>query len=99
MAAWPLEFEREHGCTEAEWQTWLPDAVHGHALAIDIQGRASVAIGQGELQIDWATLQPRRIGLLRMPRMRMRYRFLDVSEPERERFMKRFDLHLLRGGG
>ena len=37
------EFEREHGCTEGEWQRWLPAAVRGHALEMTGPQAARVA--------------------------------------------------------
>ena len=99
MAEVAEAFEREHGCTEAEWLVWLPEAVHGHAVVLDAPGRACIAIRTGTLQIDWHELPPRRIALLHLPRMQMRYEFRGVGPVERQRFMKRFDLYLQRGGG
>ena len=91
-------FEREHGCTLAEWLRWLPEAVHGHALAIEGDA-AVVAIGDGRLHVAWHALPPRVIALIRMPRMQIAYRFEGVDDEARRRFMKRFDLHIQRGGG
>lgn len=92
-------FEREQGCTEAEWLGWLPPAVHGHELQRPAATRAVVHIGAGTLTLDWAVLPPRRIALLNLPRLQVRYAFDGVPDDERARFMKRFDLHLQRGGG
>jgi hypothetical protein len=92
-------FEREHGCTEAEWRGWLPAAVHGHALSLDARPTARIAIGAGTLQLEWQVLAPRRIALLNLPRLQVRYVFSGVDSDLRARFMKRFDLHIQRGGG
>lgn len=94
-----VEFERDHGCTEAEWLGWLPDAVHGHELQRPTPTRAVVPLGGGTLTLDWAVLPPRQIALIRLPRLGVRYAFADVDEATRLRFMKRFDLHIQRGGG
>jgi len=95
----PESFEREQGCTEAEWLRWLPDAVHGHELARPAPDRAEVRVGAGRLRIDWKVLPPRRIAAIVLPRLHVGFAFGGVAEAERERFMKRFDLHLQRGGG
>jgi len=92
-------FEREHGCSEAEWLGWLPAAVHGHALRFGAAGTAEVAIGDGQLAMAWQVLPPRRIALISLPRLLVRYAFADVPAADRESFMKRFDLHMQRGGG
>lgn len=93
------EFLREHGCTEAEWLGWLPRAVHGHAWTRPHAQAAVVDLGEGTLALDWQVLPPRRIALLNLPRLAVRYRFEGVPAGLRDRFLKRFDLHLQRGGG
>ena len=95
----PASFEREYGCTEQEWLRWMPEAVHGHPWAQPEEGCLRVAIGQGALVIDWQVLTPRVIALIRLPRMAVRFRFQSVEAQARNAFMKRFDLHLQRGGG
>ena len=41
-------FNREMGCTEADWLRWLPAAVGDHVLSCDRDRRqASIAIGAG----------------------------------------------------
>lgn len=91
-------FARDHGCTLAEWLRWLPEAVHGHAVAVD-PGGARVAIGAGALHLAWHELPPRQIALVRLPRLQVSYAFDGVDVATRLRFMKRFDLHIQRGGG
>ena len=93
-------FEREYGCTEAEWLRWLPGAVRGHGLdAAGPARQASVAIGTGTLRLAWTPLAPRQIALLRMPRMTVRFAFDGVDAAARTAFMRYFDLYLQRGGG
>ncbi|HMO47146.1 MAG TPA: hypothetical protein PKB14_14075 [Rubrivivax sp.] len=93
------EFERELGCTEREWLSWLPRAVHGHALALGCGG-ATVSIGAGRLRLAWQTLPPRQIALARLPRLAVQFAFdTGIAEAARQDFMRRFDLHMMRGGG
>jgi hypothetical protein len=96
---YPASFEREMGCTEAEWLQWLPRAVGGHALTLG-QGSARVAIGGGTLSLSWQALAPRRIALIEMPRVALAVCFdAGVGEEARQRFMRYFDLCMQRGGG
>jgi hypothetical protein len=100
MQAWyAAAFDREYGCTEAEWKGWLPAAIGGRPWACPAPGRAEVALGAGRLTLDWNPLPPRRIALVSMPRMAVVFRFEAVDEAERQAFMKRFDLYMQRGGG
>lgn len=97
--AFDTAFEREHGCTDAEWRGWLPGAVHPHVLTLDGPGQARVTIDGGCLRLQWTALPPRQIALLRMPRMRVNYRFDGVDAAGRSAFMRYFDLYMQRGGG
>jgi hypothetical protein len=92
-------FEREQGCTEAEWLRWLPGAVGAHRLERPGPGAAVVTVGSGTLRLDWEVLPPRRIALISMPRMTLRFGFDAVDAPARAEFMRYFDLYLQRGGG
>ena len=95
----PALFEREHGCTEAEWLGWLPGAVRAHALSLPGPGSAEVSIGAGCLHLSWTVLPDRRIALARLPRLQVIYRFEAVEPAERATFMRYFDLYMQRGGG
>lgn len=92
-------FEREHGCTAAEWEGWLPAAVGEHMLFREAVRVARVHIGRGHLELRWEELPPRRIALLHLPRLRVQYRFDAVHADDRAAFMRRFDLFMQRGGG
>jgi hypothetical protein len=97
----PPGFEREHGCTEADWLRDLPGAVGRHRLLLCGPGEAEVALETGgTLSLHWQPLPERRIALIRLPRMQVRYTFSGgVSADARGRFMRLFDLHMRRGGG
>jgi len=95
----PDAFDRDQGCTEAEWLRWLPQATHGHPLQMAAQGVAVVRLGAGTLTLRWRELPPRQIALIRLPRMQVDYRFDGVEPATRDEFMRVFDLHIQRGGG
>jgi len=95
----PERFEREQSVSEADWLRCLPGAVRSHALALPGPGRAVVDIGAGRLELGWTVLPPRRLGIVQLPRMTVRYRFDGVDAPARNEFMRYFDLYTQRGGG
>ena len=95
---YPERFERDMGTTEGEWLTALPRALGEHAHELTA-GQARVHIGDGHLQLQWRILPPRVIALLRMQRLAVSFVFEGVEEDARQRFMKRFDLTMQRGGG
>ncbi len=91
-------FDREMGCTEAEWRGWLPGAVRDQALTLQ-EAQALVNLGPGVLHLAWEALPPRQIGLVRLPRLAVQFRFDAVEADVRLRFMRYFDLYMHRGGG
>jgi hypothetical protein len=93
-----VRFERDCGCTEAEWLRWLPGAVGTHALQLQ-PGSATVRIGDGVLRLRWLPLPPRQIALLRMPRLSVHFAFDEVDPASQAVFMRYFDLYMQRGGG
>jgi hypothetical protein len=95
---YPERFEREMGCTEAEWLMWLPAAIGAQHWKLQTNS-AGVRIGDGALGLTWRTGEPRVIALLRMPRLLVSFRFAGIDEAQRYTFMKRFDLYMHRGGG
>ncbi|WP_235823617.1 hypothetical protein [Azohydromonas sediminis] len=98
---WPHDgpvFEREMGCTADELRGWLPAACRGAALAWR-DGGVDVTLGAGRLRLDWRVLPPRRIALVVLPRLVVRFAFEGVGDEERRRFMHHFDLYTQRGGG
>jgi hypothetical protein len=91
-------FEREMGCTEAEWLGWLPDAIGVHHWKLQ-EHSAGIRIGDGALGLKWHAGAPRVIALARIPVLHVSFRFAGVDELQRQVFMKRFDLYMQRGGG
>ncbi len=91
-------FERDMGCTEADWLRWLPDAIGEHHWKRQ-ECTVGVRIGDGALGLKWEVAAPRVIAQVQVPRMLVRFRFAGVDEEARCTFMKRFDLYMQRGGG
>jgi hypothetical protein len=98
QALYSERFERDMGCTEADWLRWLPQAVGEHHWKLQT-GSAGVRIGDGALGLKWQVIAPRVIGLVSIPVLQVSFRFAGVSEATRQAFMKRFDLYMQRGGG
>jgi len=95
---YPDRFERDMGTSETEWLTALPRALGHHAYVLGA-GQVRVHIGDGHLQLQWHTLPPRVIALLRLQRLAVSFVFDGVEEDARQRFMQHFDLTMQRGGG
>lgn len=92
------QFERDMGCTEAEWLGWLPEALGSNAWQRD-NASVQVSIAPGSLRIQWQKAEPRVLGLARIPRLLVRFAFAGLDDDQRYVFMKRFDLYMQRGGG
>lgn len=98
QSEYPESFERDVGCSEAEWLGWMPRAIGHHPWRRE--GPAIVVnIGQGTLNIRWHPLPERRIALLCMQRLLVRFAFEGLDADQRKTFMKPFDLSIQRGGG
>lgn len=95
---YPVQFDREMGCTETEWLGWLPEAM-GEVPWQLAHGRADAQLPSGKLSIQWHTGEPRRIALFSLPRLHVSFEFTGLDDAQRYTFMKRFDLYMHRGGG
>ena len=98
QSAYAERFERDMGCSEAEWLGWMPRAIGSHPWQ-RTGSVISVTLGEGMLRLSWSPLPERRIALLRMQRLLVRFEFDGVDALQRQAFMKPFDLSLQRGGG
>jgi hypothetical protein len=98
QAHYPFVFEREMGCTANELRAWLPGASRGRSIEWQDSG-ALIAIDDGRATLSWRTLEPRRIALITLPRLRVKMEARGVDEAAWQRFMKHFDLYTQRGGG
>ena len=100
---YPQRFQRDMGCTEAEWLGWLPAALGEHrwqceGAQVQVWFSADDA-DQGRLTIRWRAELPRTIALMAIPRLSVDFEFEGLDEAQRYRFMRRFDLYMQRGGG
>jgi len=99
QARYPFAFEREMGCTEAELRGWLPGASRERSIEWRQTG-VNIALEDGGIaRIDWQPLSPRRIALIVLPRLHVRFEARGVEEATWQRFMRHFDLYTQRGGG
>ena len=98
QADYPERFERDVGCSETEWLGWMPRAMGAHAWQREGSSIA-VQIGVGRLTMAWQPLPERRIALLCMQRLLVRFAFDGLDADQRKAFMKPFDLSMQRGGG
>ncbi len=95
----PDVFEREMGFGLLEWQRMLDVALAPWAWKWQ-DTRAEIVLSEGSVVIDWVALPPRRIALVQLPRLKVRFAFDAAASPDvRAAFMRRFDLYMHRGGG
>jgi hypothetical protein len=98
QSSYPERFEREMGCTEAEWLASVPRALGDYPYQLSAQ-TLLVQIGLGALAVQWKVGEPRVIALARIPRLLVQFGFNGLDEAQRLAFMQRFDLYMQRGGG
>jgi hypothetical protein len=98
QALYPFEFEREMGCTAEELRQWVPGACRDRPLVWRDEG-VDIVLDGGRAAIDWRTLPPRRIALITLPRLAVRFAARDVPDAAWQAFMRHFDLYTQRGGG
>jgi len=71
-----------------------PEARRGNQLTLDVPPDAPIA-----RIIEPYGLPPKLVHLVRLPVLRVGFAFEGVDADQRQRFMKRFDLYMQRGGG
>ena len=98
QAHYASAFEREMGCTEVELRAWLPGASRGCAIRWRDAG-AELDVAAGSVSIAWQALAPRRIALIVLPRLLVRFEARGVDAAAWQGFMRYFDLYTQRGGG
>ena len=98
QAHYPFVIEREMGCSVAELRAWLPGASRDANLQWREHG-VDIAYDSGCIAIDWHALEPRRIALIVLPRLQVRFTASAIPEEAWQHFMRYFDLYTQRGGG
>jgi hypothetical protein len=89
---------REMGCTRQEFLGWLPGATGGAPYQVT-GDLITVHPGAGVVRIRIVEAAPRRLGLLRLPVLRVSMCFLGLPVAARAEFLRHFDLFTRRGGG
>jgi hypothetical protein len=77
---------------------WLPGATR-HAPARIEGGEVVLSVGGGHVRISLSEEPPRRIAMVSLPVLAVRFRFDGLGEGEREAFLAHFDFYTRRGGG
>lgn len=95
-------FGRIMGCTPTELSSWLPRALPGVHLEIEStpeSGWCLAAFDDGQLLIEWRVMEPRRIALLRVPQLNVRFTYSGLEDVRRREVQIYFDRATQRGGG
>jgi hypothetical protein len=71
----------------------------GQAVAMPVAGGWRVTLPGGEVALEVEPRPPRRIALIELPVLHVRFRFLGLGPEAREAFLARFDAWTRRGGG
>lgn len=96
----PTEFEQTMGCTSADLLRCLALALPDAAVAIDpVAGAVHAVFSDGTLRLTWRSLPDRRIALLAIPRLQVRFAYAGMAPTRRYEVQRRFDLATQRGGG
>ena len=98
QAHYAFAFEREMGCTEAELRGWLPGASRQRPITWHADG-AELALDGGAVSITWQRAEPRRIALIVLPRLQVRFEARGIDAAAWQSFMHYFDQYTHRGGG
>ena len=93
-----FSFERHMGLTRAEFLRSLPEALGHPHYRID-GDRIEIEDPAGPIRILLGPAEERRIGMLRLPVIRVGFQFGEMPRTERDRFMGRFERYFQRGGG
>jgi hypothetical protein len=87
------------GCSVGELRAWLPGACGGAVLQWEGDHAVCMNVAGGQVRIAWMPLAPRKIALITLPRVQIRFEASGVDPDAWHAFMRRFDLHTQRGGG
>lgn len=95
----PAAFERMVSATAAEFLRCLQIALPAKSVDQIHAGGCRVCANGLEMLLDWTPAGERRIGLLVLPQLRVRYRFVKGDADTRARFLAQLDRAMQRGGG
>lgn len=88
------------GCTAADLMRCLPSALP----SADIRSSAATgvvhaAFSDGTLSLTWRSLPARRIALMEIPCLHVKFQYSEMTPQRRREVQRRFDLATQRGGG
>lgn len=95
-------FTRIMGCNGSELAGWLQRALPDATLAIEsdaVRGSCRASFADGELLIEWRSLAPRQIALLRVPQLEVQFSYNGLELARRQAIQTYFDRATQRGGG
>lgn len=95
-------FIRIMGCSARELRDWLDRSLPGARLtksAGDCDGNCEARFDDGDLRIEWLTLEPRRIALLTIPQLEVCFHYSGLAIERRRSIQNYFDRATQRGGG
>lgn len=96
----PAAFERLMGCSDDELRRALPAALPEARLEVGATGTNLTAyFSDGTLALAWQKAPEFHIGLLRIPRLQVRFEYAGLTPDRRRLVQRRFDLATQRGGG
>jgi len=96
----PAEFEQTMGCTLTDLLRYLPGALPGAHFDADLAaGVVRAVFSDGSLQLTMWSLPARRIALLEIPCLQVRFEYTGLEPRRRHEVQRRFDLGTHRGGG
>lgn len=90
------------GCSGREVVAWLSRALPEAGLAIATNsdsGSCRASYADGDLLIEWRSLPPLQIALLRVPQLEVRFRHSGLAPARRKSIQTYFDRATQRGGG
>ena len=95
-------FTRIMGCSGGELSGWLSRALPEATPVIESDaagGRCRASFADGELLIEWRTLEARQIARLKVPQLEVRFSYSGLELARRESIQRYFDRATQRGGG
>lgn len=90
--------QRVMACTPADLARWLVELT-GSDHGLGRTGTAELVLDWGVLTIEAAPMPPRRVALLRLPQLDVRFRYDPAFRDQARAWITHFDHHTQRGGG
>jgi hypothetical protein len=90
--------ERVMGCSRVDVARWLVELT-GSDHGLLERGCAELQLDWGVLTIETQAMPPRRVALLRLPQLAVRFRYDPAFRYQARAWITHFDHHTQRGGG